>query len=113
ALPRCLWLAGRTDDARAVLDDAPAFSLTGTQANDLYLALEPPPPDEPPRELALPHLRAARCWSRAPRPIGSERLAPTSAPSSSTAGAPRLARRSRRSSRPPRRERSGPRAGDR
>jgi tetratricopeptide (TPR) repeat protein len=43
ALVRCLWLAGRGDDARAVIDEAPPFSLTGTRANDLYesIASEP------------------------------------------------------------------------
>lgn len=58
ALVRCLWLAGRTDDARQVIDDAPAFSLTGTQASDLYAIIAREPPSERSSQVALPHLAA-------------------------------------------------------
>ena len=66
ALVRVLWLAGRTDDARRVIDDAPPLSLTGTRASDMYAVIEAPPPEASVRRLSLPHL-AARAIAAARR----------------------------------------------
>ncbi|MDP2270089.1 MAG: tetratricopeptide repeat protein [Archangium sp.] len=66
ALARCLWLSGRVEEARKGLDEAPAFSLTGTQAADLYAVIEREVPGDGPRGPALPHL-AARVLDRARR----------------------------------------------
>lgn len=79
-LARCLWLSGRAEEARKVLDEAPPFSLTGTQAEDLYAVIEREVPGDGPRGPGLPHLaakvldsarrdqdpeRAERCYRRA------------------------------------------------
>jgi tetratricopeptide (TPR) repeat protein len=66
ALSRCLWLSGRVEEARQVVDDAPAFSLTGTQAADLYAVIERDFPGEAPHAPAMPHL-AARALDTARR----------------------------------------------
>ena len=61
-------LARRADDARQIVDEAPAFSLTGTQASDLYTLVDRDPPDEPPTDPGLAHLatRALAAARRAP-----------------------------------------------
>lgn len=75
ALARCLWLSGRADEARKVLDEAPAFSLTGTQAADLYAVVERAVPGDAPRVPAMPHLaaRALTTARRAQKPELAER----------------------------------------
>ena len=75
ALARCLWLSGRVEEARQVLDEAPAFSLTGTQAADLYAVIEREVPGDGPRGPALPHLAARVLDSarRAQDPVRAER----------------------------------------
>lgn len=58
SLVRCLWMSGRVEEARKVLDEAPAFSLTGTQASELYMVVEQPQPSEPLRRAVFPHVTA-------------------------------------------------------
>ena len=58
SLVRCLWMSGRGDEARKVLDEAPAFSLSGTQASDLYLVVDQPRPTESLRRAVFPHVSA-------------------------------------------------------
>jgi tetratricopeptide (TPR) repeat protein len=69
-LARSLWLAGRVDEARELLDHAPAFSLSGTQAADLYALIDQPVPSTPPFGIA--HL-ASRALAEARRAPDHER----------------------------------------